>query len=463
MMKSPIGGRNQRKGNQSPLISSKIAIAAVDETIVALSSPPGYGARAIVRLSGSQALAAVRFVASEIFPDPIARRQIWSCHLALPEVASPLPADVFYYRAPNTYTGQDLVEIHTLSAMPLVDDLLASLLRSGARAALPGEFTMRGFLAGKLDLTRAEAVHAVIDATGPEQLKSALGQLAGGIARPMSLLRDDLLNLLADIEAGLDFVEEDIQFVARPELLSRVTAALAQVTLIDKQLVSRSSTSSAFRVALAGPPNAGKSSLFNALLGRSAALVSPIAGTTRDFLEADLEIEDVTIRLCDTAGLADATDSIDAAAQALGRDALSRADLVVVCAEPGGAEYSLPPHSRSMVSVTTKSDLLKERSEELSVSATTGAGVADLRSRLATFARDRKADPLAESLSRCRHHVQACLDHLRRGHRLVLDEDPAELLAIELRLALDELGAIVGAVYTDDLLDRVFSRFCIGK
>lgn len=452
------------------MIAASPSIAQLDDTIVALSSAPGPGLRAIIRLSGREAIHIVATLMPGLEIDPLRSRQIALNHLKLPNISSPLPADIYVFRAPNTYTGQDLVEIHTISCMPLIELTLAELLSAGARAAGPGEFTMRGFLAGKLDLTRAEAVHAVIEAAGPDQLKPALAQLAGGIARPLDTLRDDLLNLLADIEAGLDFTDEDLTFVEQPQLLARLAKALAQVTLVGKQLGDRGASGPTFRVVLAGPPNAGKSSLFNALVGRDSALVSPIAGTTRDYLEASLVLDDVAIHLIDTAGLGDPQDAIDLAAQTLGRDRQIAADLILWCQSvdqerSSFAEAGDPGRGTGAVlmEIATKADLAAQAKDDLGVSVVTGKNLDRLKRLLADAARSHLARGLAPSLTRCRHHVERSLEHLRRAHGLALDGDPAELLALELRLALDELGAIVGAVYTNDLLDRVFSRFCIGK
>ena len=192
------------------------------DVIVALSTAAGPGGRAVVRLSGP---GAAKVVAPLFHPDisPEPARRLLEGALRLPGLASPLPADLYLLPAPNTYTGEDVVEIHTLSCPPLLDLLTASLLQSGARAARPGEFTLRAFLAGKLDLTRAEAVQAVVESGDEDELKRALTQLAGGLARPLEGLREDLLNLLADVEAALDFADEDITFVGRDDLLHRLT------------------------------------------------------------------------------------------------------------------------------------------------------------------------------------------------------------------------------------------------
>jgi tRNA modification GTPase len=435
------------------------------DTIAALSTANGPGARAIVRVSGPASSAVVASVfASE--PPLIAGRCLRSGQLRLPDLA-PLPADVYFWAAPHSYTGQDVAEIHTLSCPPLLDVLIAQLLQAGCRAAQPGEFTLRAFLSGKLDLTRAEAVHAVIESGSREELKHALKQLAGGMARPLQELRDDLLNLLADVEAGLDFADEDIRFVQPEEMLQRLGKALAQVTLLGKQLDQRALTERVFRVVLTGRPNAGKSSLFNAL-GGGNALVSPQPGTTRDYLVQRLDVGGLRLELIDTPGGQTASGTIETQAQSLAREQAEHADLLLLCLEVGASpspeEEMLcrRPHP-PVLSIVTKSDLVNLHFEMPATSAVTGSGVATLRSLLAERARRHKQPALAPSLSRCRHHVESCLEQLRRAHSIVLFEDPPELLALELRGALEQLGEMVGTVYTDDLLDRIFSRFCIGK
>jgi len=485
-------------------------IPDLEDTIVALSSAPGPGARAIVRLSGAAALrcAATLFVPAErgkpgaqsaerakddstalcalrsALAFPPARPRYYRGHLHLAGIYSVLPADLYFWPAPRTYTGQELVELHTLSSGPLVELLISDLLNAGARAAQPGEFTLRAFLAGKLDLTRAEAVLGVIQAGNRQELKQALAQLAGGVAGPLQALRDDLLNLLADIEAGLDFADEDIHFVKASELLNRLTKALAQLELLRKQLEQRAVGDRPFRVVLVGRPNAGKSSLFNALAGKHSALVSDQPGTTRDYLVRRLEQGGVNLEIVDTAGCQEDVEraapsaqrstggpagAIEAQAQTLGREQADQADLLLLCVECGKPEtehdarvlsQQEPP---AVVAVATKCDLATPPPDRLATSAATGAGIDRLRIFLGQRARSRAVPALAPSVSRCRHHVESCIDHLRQAHEAALFNEAAEVLALQLRGALDELGQLVGAVYTDDLLDRIFSRFCIGK
>lgn len=432
---------------------------SLHDTIVALATADGPGARAIVRLSGPRACAHLRAVGVAV-PERLTGR-------VLVPVAEPLPGHAYLWPAPRTYTGQELAELHLLACGPLVERLVGDLVAAGARPAERGEFTLRAFLAGKLDLTRAEAVLAVIEAGTRTQLRQALGQLAGNLARPLQALREDLLNLLADVEAALDFSDEDISFVSSDQMLYRLAAALAQVTVVQRQLDQRARHERRFRVVLAGRPNAGKSTLFNALTG-GAALVSEVPGTTRDYLERRVDLGRVSLELVDTAGWQAASGTIEAQAQSLAREQAEKADLILLCLP---ADETLSPDEAAMLArtahppvlaVTTRADLGEAPAERLAVVATTGTGLAELQRAIVERAGTEEA-PLAPSLSRCQGHVSRCLEHLRRAHALVVEQDPPELLALELRETLEQLGQLTGAVYTDDLLDRIFSRFCIGK
>lgn len=438
-----------------------------NDTIVALASTSGPGAKAIVRLSGPNSLRIVTrlFQSDEHISGD--NRRYYHGKLILPELNLHLPAELYVWPAPKTYTGQLVLEVHTLPSPPLLDLFIKQCLSIGARSAVPGEFTMRAFLAGKLDLTRAEAVLAVIEAGNRAELTQALGQLAGGVARPLLELRNDLLNLLADVEAALDFSDEDIHFVEQKELLLRLTKGMALVTNLRRQLDRRSLSERPFRVVLAGPPNAGKSSLFNAL-GNAFALVSPEPGTTRDYLVQRLDLNGIKVDLIDTAGLQPTRNGLEGKAQELGGDQLAKADLVLLCREGGkrneNEEKQLAERTGAeIVLIATKCDLFATPSGCLATSARSRQGLDRLRQLLQDKAGDAARPSLAPSLSRCRHHVDECLENLRRAHHLVLEQEPPELLALELRGSLEQLGEMVGAVYTDDLLDRIFSRFCIGK
>ncbi len=452
-----------------------------EDTIVALASSPGPGSRAIVRVGGPNALAIVepRFTPSVDRSLNGSPRLVTPGQLQLSGVHAPLPVTAYYFRAPRSYTGQDLVELHTISSPPLVERLIADLLAAGTRAAQPGEFTLRAFLRGKKDLTRAEAVLAVIHAGSDDELTKALAQLSGGLARPMDELRDDLLSLLADVEAGLDFVDEDIEFVGKSEQLARIAVGLAKLTNLQRQLDARTVSGRAVRVALVGAPNAGKSSLFNALAGcDTPAIVSPAAGTTRDYLVKRIDLDSVPVELVDTAGWQDARNSIERQAQDLGREESRRADLVLWCVPANEAIPEGPePIAGETILVRTKADLSSpplwgkvmvgvgnpRELSSISASVVSPDGFQHLQTVLTERIKSLTRSPLAPSQSRCRYHVDAALDSLRRAHEHVREDDPQELLALELRKALDQIGEMVGAVYTNDLLDRIFSRFCIGK
>jgi tRNA modification GTPase len=442
-------------------------LADPNDTIVALASAAGPGARAIVRLSGPKSLSIARWIFNSFEAIDPSFRRMYPGEFRLSGIVSSVPGWLYHFPAPQTYTGQQMVELHTISSPPLIDLLIAQLLQAGARAAQPGEFTLRAFLAGKCDLPRAEAVHAVISAGNRDDLTHALAQLAGGVTRPLEGLRDDLLNLLADVEAQLDFSEEGLEFADVKVTLLRLTKGMAQLTSLQRQLDQRAAGERPFRAVLIGAPNAGKSSLFNALGGN--ALISAQPGTTRDYLLARVEMNGVAVELVDTAGWQVVDDAIGQQAQSLSQTQSCDADLLLLCVEAGKA-IPLSPWGKVGVAdrvpvlhLATKSDLAEPAPGVLATSAVTGHGLLELRSRVAAHAKSRRQPALAPSLSRCRHHVTMGLDHLRKAHSVVLFEEPAELLALELRGALQQLGEMVGAIYTEDLLDRIFSRFCIGK
>jgi tRNA modification GTPase len=388
-----------------------------------------------------------------------------------------LPATLYFFAGPKTYTGQDLAEIHLVGSPPLVERLVSDLLNAGARPARPGEFTLRAFLAGKKDLPQAEAVNAVIEADTDADLQSALTQLAGGMSEPLQFLREDLLNLLADLEAALDFSEEDIEFVGKLETLSRLDRALAQLCDLRQKLDQRTVSGRPVRIALAGLPNAGKTSLFNALTD-SNAIVSPAPGTTRDYLTRQINLSGAIAELIDTAGWQGPVDTIAEQAQRLGQEQAIRSDVILWCVEMGreferADEIRLTQTGARLIRTRTKCDFaMKEtgdRREESGVGPTipvttlTAGGMEELRTALAETVASLVRSPLAPSQSRCRHHVSTCIEELTRAREYVANNHPPELTAATLRMAIDQLGEMTGAVYTNDLLDRIFSRFCIGK
>jgi tRNA modification GTPase len=488
-----------------------------DDTICAIGSATRGAARGMVRVSGRDAVRVVGRVfrasdrrALEDIRVPgaiggqlhleLRRESARSASSPCPAPAAPtaIPCELFLWPSNRSYTREPVAELHTIGSPPVLHAALAAICRNGARLAEPGEFTLRAFLAGRLDLTQAEAVLGVIDAVDSDELDVALTQLAGGLARPLHSLRESLLQLLAELEAGLDFVEDDIEFISQDEVVRRLKDAGALLLGVEQQMQSRHVASDLAQVALVGEPNAGKSSLFNELVKKygvkqqhagsaAPALVSPIRGTTRDYLTAPVEFGGVRCELVDTAGIdefapADDRHSIAAAAQALAKERRKRAAVRALCVPatgPGVADWqSTAPEverGRYDLVVITKSDLSAniEMNTSLSsvpvvvTSSLTGSGLGDFCSAVGQLlTRDAPAAhgaTVSATADRCRESIQMARESVNQASRLAAASAGDELVAAEIRGALAELGKVVGAVYTDDLLDRIFKTFCIGK
>ncbi len=397
----------------------------------------------------------------------------------LDEISTHLPGALYVWPTRRSYTGEPLVEWHTYGSPPLLDASLRTICRAGARLAEPGEFTLRAFLAGRIDLTQAEAVLGVIDARDRGELDRALGQLAGGLAQPLAGMRRDLVNLLVDLEAGLDFVEEGIEFVQQCEIRRRLGAAAVEVSRIAEQMASRGDSSDLPRIVLRGWPNVGKSSLFNALIGQEGAIVSAQSSTTRDYLVAQLDCGKVRCRLIDTAGVVPgAQHPIERAAQSAASEQVEEAEVELLCLDASRPmndwereELSRPPSNTRLV-VLTKADaeweavgLVANEIAHIRTSSRTGQGLDQLRSHIAEALADRSESSsiVAATAARSRDAVHQARVALAAALAAADEQQGEELIAAEIRAALDGLGAVVGAVYTDELLEGIFSRFCIGK
>lgn len=456
-------------------------VYSLDDTIAAIASARGGAARGIVRISGpaaAECLAAI--VRRPSIPAPwreTPQAIVFQAELELAGLA-PLPADVIFWPNQRSYTGQPAAEIHTLGSPPLLQHLLEALCAAGARLAERGEFTLRAFLSGRIDLTEAEAVLGAIEAADDRQLDAALVQLAGGIAEPLRRLRQSILGLLAHLEAGLDFPDEDLPFLNRADLRQQLQAAVAEVKRLAERMAKRLESSQTVRGVLTGRPNVGKSSLFNALARDVQALVSNVPGTTRDYLVADLDFDGVRCRLIDTAGIDERAgrpaDDVERAARELAECQSGAADVLLVCVERGAARAAArsadhPGAGPCRIVVETKADLRPPQSASpaaVVTSARTGAGIAELESRVreaVLAASSGEGDVVAGTAVRCRAALQAASAALHAALRLAVAGGGDELIAAEMRVALGALGRVVGAVYTDDLLDQIFSRFCIGK
>jgi tRNA modification GTPase len=439
------------------------------DTIVAIASPPGRGARGVVRLSGPRALELARSLVPVATAEGFRRLE---APLALPGWP-PVPAALWVFVAPRSYTGEDGAELHVPGSPPLLAAIVRALESRGARAASPGEFTRRAFLSGRLDLAQAEAVLALTSAEADGEARAAARALEGGLARAIDAQKTAILDALAHVEATIDFPEEDLPGLAPAERLAAQAAAASQglAALEGRSLGTRVARSEA-RVVIAGAANAGKSTLLNALAGREAAIVSPEAGTTRDPVSARIDVGGVSVSVLDTAGEKVAAGAIEREALALSRELVATADLVVWVADASREAASdlrlrlsaLAP--RASLLVGNKVDLAPAPAGfDLLVSATTGRGLPALRDAIArALEREGLATDLVQTERQSRLVARA-RDALDRAAALLRSAEPArlELAACDLRLALGALGELTGAVATDDVLDRIFGEFCVGK
>ncbi|WP_182830356.1 tRNA modification GTPase [Tautonia rosea] len=445
-------------------------MAAFDttDTIAAIASPPGPALRGLVRLSGPEALTiAWAIVELAEGSEPDRNRPSWRTG-TIDLDGLPLDASVTFWPGSRTYTGQPMAEIHTTGSPPLLRRVLGFCLERGARLAEPGEFTLRAFLSGRIDLTQAEAVLAVIDSQSLMQVEVALQQLAGGLAGPIEGVRDRLLDTLAHLEAGLDFVDEaDVDPIGRQRLADDLARDAIELATLADRFQGRDRPSGLPRVVLVGPPNAGKSRLFNALTGGDHALVSPIAGTTRDYLSASIHCEGLRIDLIDTAGIDETGDPIEAEAQALRAAQAAGADLLLDCRSIDAPHVVDLPGDRPRLVVWTKMDRSNGDHPEGTIvtSAVTGRGLDELRQAIASSLRARAAehDPTGMTSARCRDGLMRASRALANASEAIRLDAGDELVAVDLRDAVEELGRVIGAEIDDAILDRIFRRFCIGK
>ncbi|MGC4029337.1 MAG: tRNA uridine-5-carboxymethylaminomethyl(34) synthesis GTPase MnmE [Steroidobacteraceae bacterium] len=454
------------------------------DTIVAAATPPGRGGVAVVRVSGPAVPAIAQALVGALPPARQAVLSRWR------DAAGEL-IDIglaLYFPAPHSFTGEHVLELQGHGGNVVVEALVARAVELGARRARPGEFSERAFLNDRIDLAQAEAIADLIDAGSRRAAQAALRSLQGEFSRAVNATRDALTQLRVYVEAAIDFPEEEIDFLGSSELRARLADVQQRMAAVLRGAERGAVLTRGLTIAIAGRPNAGKSTLMNALAGQDVAIVTPIAGTTRDLLRVQIEIDGVPMELIDTAGLRDATsDAIEAEGMRRARSAIERADHLLFVVDvmedpdfnsfeeerrslPQGVGITLIGNKIDLISAkNSQKDSLKDQSATpdhpgsvLQLSAATGLGMESLRRRLAGLAGDAGSEG---SFSARARHVEALrratarLDEAQRQ----LGAKQGELAAFELREAQRELGDVVGDVSSDQLLGHIFSSFCIGK
>jgi tRNA modification GTPase len=461
-------------------VPSSLSDLPDDAPIVAVATAPGRGAVGIVRVSGAGLAPLARALTGRELQPRVA-------HYGAFADAHGAPIDhglALFFPAPHSYTGEDVLELQAHGGPVVLQLLLARCLELGApslRLAQPGEFTLRAFLNGKLDLAQAEAVADLIDAHTEAAARSAARSLAGALSAEVQALAQQLLSLRTLVEATLDFPEEEIDFLEKADVRGRLARLDAELAQALDRMRQGALLREGMTVVLAGQPNVGKSSLLNALAGAELAIVTPVPGTTRDKIAQTIQIEGVPVHVVDTAGLRESSDEVESIGIARSWGEIERADAVVFLRDltrQGEAAYDAADReiaarlvrsgdAARVLQVFNKCDAVAAapRAEGLALSARTGVGLADLRRALLERA-GWHASPHGTYLARTRHvqALQHTRTHLSEAQALADRGDAAlDLLAEELRLAHHALGEITGRVSADALLGEVFGRFCIGK
>jgi tRNA modification GTPase len=445
------------------------------DTIVAIATPLGRGGLGIVRLSGPQS----RALAEKVLQfRPAARWQPWTSQMAdlIDERQNAVDQVVVsFFERPRSYTAEDVVEIACHGSPVVLRFCVERLVATGARLAEPGEFSLRAYLNGRIDLPQAEAVRELIDATTVYQARVAAQQIGGSVSRRIRPLKEQLLELISLLEAGIDFAEDDVTVASQKEMLGRLHPIQKDVRKLLDSFASGRLVFVGFTLAIVGRPNVGKSSLFNRLLEQDRAIVTDIPGTTRDLVSEQTTLAGIPVRLVDTAGIRDGLGLVETLGIERTFQAAADADLILLLfdlSEPltGEDEILLARFAqRRPLLVGNKADLerrITSVDEFLPVSALTGDGLDALRGAiLARLAPDGLATPESGSITSLRHRqlLQESLAALQNAGRAIEFGIPHEMVLIDLYAALRPIDAITGATTADDILNRIFSTFCIGK
>jgi tRNA modification GTPase len=460
----------------------------LDDTIVAVATPPGRGGIGVVRLAGPEARAIAEpmlRLASKAGGHELAPGRASFGELIDPASGERIDEVVAtYFARPHSYTTDDIVEISAHGAPVVLQHIVAIALQHGARLAEPGEFTMRAFLNGRLDLTQAEAVRDLIESQTLFQAKVAAQQLEGALSKRLKPIKQKLVDLIAVLEAGVDFAEDDVSVLPGKEIHARIAAVRAPLEELAQSFAYGKIVHEGLTLAIVGRPNVGKSSLFNRLVERERAIVTAMPGTTRDLVSETVAIGGIPVRLVDTAGIRTAADEVESIGIQKSYEALADADLVLVVLDATSRQSEvLHPEedgllrsrlqNRAAVFVLNKSDLVKTPPAVppaghpvLHTSALTGEGIGELREAiLKQIAGERGAQQESGMLTNVRHQglVRDSLSALDAAVKAVGNSIPHEMILLDLYNALRPLDAITGATTTDDILNLIFSSFCIGK
>ena len=445
----------------------------LNDTIAAVSTPPGRGGLGVVRLSGPRArsiAAAIVRLKSDLKP--------WQATLGYlidPDGALIDQVVVTFFAAPRSYTADDVTEISCHGSPVVLRHCLARCLAEGSRLAEPGEFTLRACLNGRIDLPQAEAVRDLIDATTLYQARIAAQQTQGSVSKMLGPVKAQLLELIALLEAGIDFAEDDISVAPTQEILRRLDPIIGQTNALIRSFIYGNLVRNGFSLAIVGLPNAGKSSLFNRLLEQDRAIVTDIPGTTRDLVSESADFEGIPVRLVDTAGIRETGEVIEKLGIERSLRAMADADLTIVVVD--GTKPSCEDEERLIAKaveqgryliVGNKSDLpdFANSTNQLSVSALTGAGIVELRQKvLGILTPQGPVEIQAGFITSARHEalLKECGAMLERAKNASTADLPHELILLDLYCALQPLDSISGATTVDDVLNKIFSGFCIGK
>lgn len=446
----------------------------INDTIAAISTALGEAAISVVRVSGPQALQIAARVAR--LPVKVMPRMAHLVPIVDDKAGALDHGLLLYFKGPASYTGEDVIEFHGHGGVLVTQRVLERWLACGARAADPGEFTQRAFLNGKMDLTQAEAVMDLIHAQSTLALRAANEQLGGAIGREAAAMQQDIIPVLAHVEAYIDFPEEDISPETGGDLLRRLDAVLGRAQKLIATSEQGRILRHGARTVISGAPNVGKSSLLNVLLGFERAIVSPTAGTTRDTIEEIIQVHGIPLRLVDTAGLREAGDDIERVGIQRTERELERADLVIEVVDgsraAGEPRLSLSPEiARRRILILNKSDLgihadWSRESGAIPLSCLSGDGIEPLRDAIRDVI--ATAGPLASDhpiAINARHKAafERCAERLLAARVALEHNEAPEFIALEIREALQALGDVIGQVDVERILDVIFSTFCIGK